>query len=197
MGALAVPAPATATTTTSESRAASLPRFDAVISTRDYRTSTGDITDEMRAAADIKRLTIDGRAARILTLGLKMAHIPETPPETVGTVATYTITFDTVNRRGSGAISGRVAYYSRDRAFFSTSATGQACPGAVVADPATDWVTFTMSKACFPGKHRRVVRYVADVGAATLQDRGGVLMTGNDEIRDYTDARQARRVAIR
>ena len=50
---------------------------------------------------------------------------------------------------------------------------------------------------CFPGAERRMVRYVVAVNSATLEDRGGALMTGTNEVEDATDPRQAGRLRLR
>lgn len=175
-----------------------LVQFDSVTSKHEYTQASGDVTEEMRAAADIKRLTVDTRSARFLVLGIKMGDIPETPPQTPGTVASYSIDFDTVKPGGLDPIPGRVYYSLREDVLIARSGDNAPCPATVLLERDTDWITFTMKKSCFPGVQRRLVRYAASANSATLEDRDGQLMTGTEnEVEDETDPRQAGRLRVR
>lgn len=162
-------------------------------------------SEEQIPIADHRKLVVDARTPGVLVFSLKMAAIPETPMGEPGFHGWYSASFTTVNRRGGAPIYGNLSLGTFEGQYVATSDVNEAgfpwpqpCPGTGQIDPNTEWVTFTVTKACFPGDHRRIISYGADTRSGNYVVRSdGVADDTSDVAIDRTEPRKQQIIRIR
>lgn len=155
-------------------------------------------SEEQVRLADHRKLVVDARTPGVLVFSLKMALIPETTAGEPGYHGRYNVFFTTVNRRGAAPIHGYLDVGTFEGRFVAVSDVNEAdfpwpepCPGTGLIDASTEWVTFTVSKTCFPGNHRRIVSYGAETKSSNYVVRSdGVVDDTSDVAIDRTAPRR-------
>lgn len=130
-----------------------------------------------------------------------MAEISSNAPGSLGVHGSYSVVFRTVNRHGREPIEGHIqadSFYGYVSSTVDHGQGRQPCPGTAMIDPETHWVTFAISKACFPDRQRVISGYVTKTGAFLyVETSDGVVADTEDYAVDQTARRRQDPIWIR